>query len=103
MEISRLTEFDPFEVVNPNKAWCVKEVDRLLDEWRSWDAVVQYIEDSTEFDPNTCSEAMKDGSISRSMKFCEKKRSCFCGITFVGPSSFLRVGLPTRMKMLHRG
>jgi hypothetical protein len=61
MAISRLTEFGPFTIVNPNKAWCVKEVDKLLYEWRSGNQVVQNLADSPDFNPSTCSEAIKDG------------------------------------------
>lgn len=62
MAITKLpTEFRPFEVLNPNRAWCAKEVDRLLDEWRSWGRVVENLEDSPDYNPRTSSEAIKDG------------------------------------------
>lgn len=61
MVISRLTEFGPFVIANPNKAWCVKEVDKLLDEWHSWDQIVQNLADSPDFNPSTSTEAIKDG------------------------------------------
>ncbi len=61
MAILQEKEFGPFEVLNPNKAWCAKEVDRLLDEWRSWREVVENLGDSPDYDPKTSGEALKDG------------------------------------------
>jgi hypothetical protein len=39
----------------------VKEVDKLLDDWRSWDQIVQNLADSPDFNPSTSTEAIKDG------------------------------------------
>jgi len=61
MAITQLTEFGPLAIVNTNKAWCVKEVDKLLDDWRSWDQFVQNLADSPDFNPSTSTEAIKDG------------------------------------------
>jgi hypothetical protein len=46
---------------NPNKALVVEQLDKLVAEWRSWLKVVEELTDSPEYDPNTCTEVIKDG------------------------------------------
>jgi len=36
-----IEQFEPLGIVNPNKAWVVKELDKLLAEWMAWNEVVQ--------------------------------------------------------------
>lgn len=57
----KVEEFEPLAIVNPNKAWVVKELDKLLAEWRAWNEVTQSLDDSPDYDPETCTEAIKDG------------------------------------------
>ena len=46
---------------NANKAWVVKELDKLLEEWRSWQIDVEQIQDHP-YNRNTESEVFKDGT-----------------------------------------
>lgn len=57
----QIEQFAPLAIVTANKSWVVKELDLLLEEWRRWDSVVQNLGDSSDFDPQTCTEALKDG------------------------------------------
>jgi hypothetical protein len=59
-----MREVKPFPVLsitNPNKAWVSEQIDALTKEWIEWNAFCQNIEDSPDFNPKTCSEAIKDG------------------------------------------
>jgi len=60
-ELRQIEEFEPLQIFNPNKAWVVKEFDKLLGEWRAWNNSVKFFEDSPDYNPQTCSEAIKDG------------------------------------------
>ena len=53
--------FPEVTIKNPNKAWVSAELDNLIQEWTSWGGYCQTIEDSSEFNPQTCTEAIKDG------------------------------------------
>lgn len=53
--------FPVLSITNPNKAWVSEQVDMLIKEWDEWSKFCQNIVDSPEFDPQTCSEAIKDG------------------------------------------
>lgn len=46
---------------NPNKAWAFKEVGNIIEEWQQWYIYVQKLEDHDDYNPNTCTEAVKDG------------------------------------------
>ena len=51
-------------ISNPNKAWVSAEIDRLLDEWEEWFEyclALSKAHDSLDYDPKTCSDAVKDG------------------------------------------
>lgn len=53
--------FPVLSVSNPNKAWVCKELDKLIAEWNSWNEYCQNLGDSPDYDPETCTEAIKDG------------------------------------------
>jgi hypothetical protein len=57
----QIEQFEPLAITNPNKAWVVKEFDKLLTEWRAWNDVVRSLGESADYDPQTCTEAIKDG------------------------------------------
>lgn len=50
-----------FAIVNPNKAWVCEELDKLIGEWAVWNEHCQGLGDSPDYNPQTCSEAIKDG------------------------------------------
>jgi hypothetical protein len=54
-----------FALANPNKAWVVKEVEVLRREWIAWLETSQKLGVSPDFNPLTCSEAIKDGYENR--------------------------------------
>ncbi|MDX8396648.1 MAG: hypothetical protein R8K22_09560, partial [Mariprofundaceae bacterium] len=53
--------FPVLSITNPNKAWVCEQIDSLIKEWSEWNKFCQSIEDSPDFDPQTCSDAIKDG------------------------------------------
>ena len=53
--------FPVLAIINPNKAWVSAELDKLIEEWEAWNDYCQNIEDSSDYNPQTCSEAIKDG------------------------------------------
>lgn len=53
--------FPVLAIINPNKAWVRAELDKLIKEWKSWNDYCQNIEDSSDYNLQTCSEAIKDG------------------------------------------
>lgn len=65
------SEKQPFPILairNPNKAWVSQELEKLIDEWKVWEAYCKELlakSDSPDYDPNTCSEAIKDGHQNR--------------------------------------
>lgn len=56
-----IEQFKPFEIHTPNTAWVVKEFDKLLNEWKTWNITVQTLEDSPDYTPGSSSDAIKDG------------------------------------------
>ena len=54
-----------FSITNPNKGWVVQELDKLRNEWVEWLEVAQNLEDSPDYGPQTCTEAIKDGFTNR--------------------------------------
>jgi hypothetical protein len=46
---------------NPNKAWVMDELDRLISRWSEWNDFVQALEVSPDYNPQTCTEAVMDG------------------------------------------
>jgi hypothetical protein len=53
--------FPPLTIANPNKAWVSAEIDNLIREWETWNDHCQNIEDSSDYNPQTSSDAIKDG------------------------------------------
>lgn len=53
--------FPILSITNPNKAWVCEQIDALIQEWSDWNEFCQSIEDSPDFDPQTCTEAIRDG------------------------------------------
>ncbi|MQX28880.1 hypothetical protein [Sinorhizobium meliloti] len=49
------------ELLNPNKGWVVAELDKFLAEWRDWLRFVSELPDSPDYNPQTCTDAIKDG------------------------------------------
>ena len=46
-----------FAITNPNKVWVSEEIDKLIGEWEAWNDYCQKLEDSPDYDPQTCTEA----------------------------------------------
>lgn len=74
-----------FAITNSNKAWVVQELDKLQKEWLAWLEVVQGLPDSPDYDPNTCTEALKDGWDNlRKHDVLREKTLVFVGNNFSG-------------------
>jgi hypothetical protein len=62
----RPTEIRPiFAITNANKAWVVSALDKLRQEWVAWLKFTQGLGISSEFNPQTCTEAIMDGLENR--------------------------------------
>jgi hypothetical protein len=74
-----------FAIENPNKAWVVKELDILRKEWDDWKLFADALGDSPEYDPQTCTEVIKDGwaNISKH-EILREKTLVFIGNNFSG-------------------
>jgi hypothetical protein len=81
-------EFAPrevFAISNPNKAWVVNELDKLRREWSDWLEVAKGLGDSPDFNPNTCTEAIKDGWDNiRKHDVLKERTLVFIGNNFTG-------------------
>ena len=55
------TPFPVLSITNPNKAWVCEEIDKLIKEWSEWNEICQNLDDSPDFNQQTCAEAIKDG------------------------------------------
>lgn len=53
--------FPVFAITNPNKAWVSAEIDKLIGEWTEWYEYSKQLGESSDYDPRTCTEAIKDG------------------------------------------
>ena len=74
-----------FSIANPNKAWVVQELDNLRNEWAEWLGAAQNLEDSPDYDPQTCTEAIKDGFANRRKHdIIREKTLVFIGNNFTG-------------------
>lgn len=56
--------FPNFSIINPNKVWVSDQIDKLIKEWNDWNSYCQKLEVSSEYEPNTCTEAIKDGRVN---------------------------------------
>jgi hypothetical protein len=54
-----------FSITNPNKGWVFKELETLRVEWVKWLETAQNMDESPDYDPQTCTEAIKDGFTNR--------------------------------------
>jgi hypothetical protein len=80
-----MTPREILTLVNPNKGWVVNELDGLLREWCEWLAVAQNLPDSPDYNPNTCTEAIKDGFTNRRKhEVLREKTLVFIGNHFSG-------------------
>lgn len=81
-------KFEPraiFSITNPNKGWVVQELDKLRNEWAEWLEVSQNLGDSPDYDPQTCTEAIKDGFANRRIHdVLREKTLVFIGNNFSG-------------------
>lgn len=83
-----------FSITNPNKAWVVNELDKIRGEWADWSKFVANLEDSPDYDPKTCSVAVKDGYENlRAHEVLREKTLTFIGNNFSG-YDFLLSGWP---------
>ncbi len=74
-----------FSIANPNKAWVVRELDQLKKEWTDWLEVARNLSDSSDYNPQTCTEAIKDGFANRRKhEILREKTLVFIGNNFVG-------------------
>jgi len=87
----------PVAMTNPNRAWVSSELDKLISEWTDWAEFAIELAaqpDSPDFDPKTCSEAIKDGmaNIQKHKVLREKTlvflRNHFSGTEFVLEGSY---------------
>lgn len=74
-----------FSIANPNKGWVVKELDKLRKEWADWLDVAQSLNDSSDYNPETCAECIKDGRDNiRKHAVLREKTLVFIGNQFGG-------------------
>ena len=82
----------PFATTNLNKAWVSDEIDKLIGEWTDWSEFCISLTvdpDSPNYDPQTCSDAIKDGVANRDKhKILREKtlvflRNHFSGAEFI--------------------
>ena len=74
-----------FAITNPNTAWTVAELDRLRQEWADWFEISKALPNSPDYDPKTCSEAIKDGFANRRKhEVLREKTLVFIGNNFSG-------------------
>lgn len=64
----------PLVLLNPNKEWVLEHIEKLLAEWREWLTAAKELPDSSDYNPQTCAEAVKDGweNIRRHERLREK-------------------------------
>lgn len=74
-----------FSISNPNKGWVVAELDKLRKEWAGWLETAEGMTDSPDFNPQTCTEAIKDGFANRRKhEVLREKTLVFIGNNFAG-------------------
>jgi hypothetical protein len=94
-KLRQVEEFEPLQISTPNKAWVVKEFDKLLDEWRAWNESAKSFIDSADYNQQTCSEAVKDGWENlKKHEILREKTLVFLRNNFMG-SGFIFENWPT--------
>jgi hypothetical protein len=84
-----------FSIVSPNKTWVVGELDKLRKEWNDWLEFARNLGDSPDYNPQTCTEAIKDGFDNRRKhEILREKTLVFIGNNFSG-YEFLFENWPT--------
>jgi hypothetical protein len=63
--MSRDKRFPVLSILNPNKVWVCNEIDKLISEWKDWNQYCQNLGESPDYNPQTCTEAIKDGFENR--------------------------------------
>lgn len=82
---SELKPRDAFAITNANKPLVVEQLDKLRKEWSAWLEHGQGLGDSTDFDPNTCTECIKDGYTNlRKHEVLREKTLVFIANNFAG-------------------
>jgi hypothetical protein len=72
-------------ITNPNKGWVVNKLDELGREWEAWLETVRHLPDSPDYNPQTCTEAIKDGFANRELHgVLRDKTLVFIGNHFSG-------------------
>lgn len=79
---------EPLIIVSPNKGLIVNQLDNLLVEWKQWLKIAEQLSagpDSPDYNPNTCTEAIKDGFENRRRHtILRDKTLVFIGNNFSG-------------------
>ena len=74
-----------FSITNSNKGWVVQELDKLRDEWARWLEVAQNLGESSDYDPRTHTESIKDGFVNRRRHYVLREKTLvFIGNNFSG-------------------
>ena len=88
-------------ITNPNKGWVVNKLDELRREWDGWLENVRKLPDSPDYNPQTCTEAIKDGFANRELHgVLRDKTLVFIGTISLGALFFLRIGRLSRTKTI---
>lgn len=76
---------EAFAIANPNKPVVVQELDKIRKEWAAWLEFGKGLGVSSEFDPSTCTECIKDGYENlRKHEVLREKTLVFIGNNFTG-------------------
>ena len=83
--MQRMEVREIFTITNPNKGWVVDKLDELRQEWEQWLQTVRHLLDSPDYNPQTCTEAIKDGFANRELhRVLRDKTLVFIGNHFSG-------------------
>jgi hypothetical protein len=85
MVMKRMEVREILTITNPNKGWVVNKLDELRREWEGWLETVRHLPDSPDYNPQTCTKAIKDGFANREMHgVLRDKTLVFIGNHFSG-------------------
>jgi hypothetical protein len=83
--MQRMEVREIFTITNPNKGWVVNKLDELRRDWEAWLETVRHLPDSPDYNPQTCTEAIKDGFANRELHgVLRDKTLVFIGNHFSG-------------------